>query len=115
MIMHILIQYIELLIWLKGLNKEMHYHKKYYFQEVLRPPRGVCEAHLHQAYKTCVIGAILSQTYEKCMVVVPLSWQCAASEAHLFPWCSVPAPPEKSFGKGDPTIHSHRFVMGMLK
>ncbi len=30
----------------------------------LRPPRGVCEAHLHQAYKPCVIGAIPSQTYE---------------------------------------------------
>ncbi len=29
----------------------------------LRPPRGVFEAHLHQAYKTCVIGAIQSQTY----------------------------------------------------
>ncbi len=28
----------------------------------LRPPRGVCEAHLHQAYKPCVIGAIQSQT-----------------------------------------------------
>ncbi len=26
----------------------------------LRPPRGVCEAHLHQAYKPCVIGAIPS-------------------------------------------------------
>ena len=24
----------------------------------LRPPRGVCEAHLHQAYIPCVIGAI---------------------------------------------------------
>ena len=26
----------------------------------LRPPRGVCEAHLHQAYKLCVIAAIQS-------------------------------------------------------
>ena len=31
--------------------------------DVLRPPQGVCEAHLHQAYKPSVIGAILSQTY----------------------------------------------------
>ncbi len=29
----------------------------------LRSPRGVCEAHLHQGYKLCVIGAIASQTY----------------------------------------------------
>ncbi len=32
---------------------------------VLRPQRGVCEAHLHQSYKPCVIGAIPSQTYGK--------------------------------------------------
>ena len=30
---------------------------------ILRPPRGVWEARLHQSYKSCVIGAILSQTY----------------------------------------------------
>ncbi len=23
---------------------------------ILRPPRGLCEAHLHQAYKSCAIG-----------------------------------------------------------
>ncbi len=28
----------------------------------LRPPRGVCEAHLLQAYKPCVIGAIPTKT-----------------------------------------------------
>ncbi len=33
------------------------------FVRQLRPPQGVCEAHLHQAYKPCVIGAIPSQTY----------------------------------------------------
>ncbi len=28
----------------------------------LRPPQGVCEAHLHQSHKPFVIGAISSQT-----------------------------------------------------
>ncbi len=37
-------------------------HKTNHTQKFLRPPRGVCEAHLHQAYKPCVIGAIQSQT-----------------------------------------------------
>ena len=31
---------------------------------ILRPPWGDSEAHLHQFYKPCVIGAIPSQTYE---------------------------------------------------
>ena len=31
--------------------------------EDLRPPREVCEAHLHPSYKPCVTGAIPSQTY----------------------------------------------------
>ena len=31
--------------------------------DYLRPPREVCEAHFHQSYKLCVIGAIPSQTY----------------------------------------------------
>ena len=30
----------------------------------LRQPHRVCEAHLHQACKPCVIGVIPSQTYE---------------------------------------------------
>ncbi len=29
----------------------------------LRPPRGICEAHLNKAYRPCAIGAIPSQTY----------------------------------------------------
>ncbi len=29
----------------------------------LRPTQGVCEVHLHQTFKPCVIRAISSQTY----------------------------------------------------
>ncbi len=35
----------------------------YVLRSLKRPPQGVCEAHLHQAQKPCVIGAIPSQTY----------------------------------------------------
>ncbi len=34
-----------------------------YHQVDLRPPWVVCEAHLHQAYKPCVIGAIPTNIY----------------------------------------------------
>ncbi len=40
----------------------------------LRPPRGVCEAHLHPSYKPCVTGAIPSQTYGGCLGMVSLIW-----------------------------------------
>ena len=48
----------------------------------LRPPRGVCEPHLHQAYKPCFIIAIPSQTY--CNIFwrsskLPLGGRCASS------------------------------------
>ena len=33
------------------------------FFYILRPPRGVCEAHLHPSYKHCVTGTSPSQTY----------------------------------------------------
>ena len=33
-----------------------------YTYYLLRPPQGVCEAHLHQAYRPYVIGAIQLQT-----------------------------------------------------
>ena len=39
------------------------YQNCFNFLSSLRPPRGVCEARLHQSYKPCVIGAIPSQTY----------------------------------------------------
>ncbi len=32
-------------------------------KKALRPPRGLCEAHLLQAYKPCVIGAIPTKNY----------------------------------------------------
>ena len=35
---------------------------KSYLIRTLRPPRGVCEAHLHYAWKRCVIAAIPSQS-----------------------------------------------------
>ena len=41
----------------------------------LRPPRGVCEAYIHQAYKPCAIEAIQSETSRECVLVVSLSWQ----------------------------------------
>ncbi len=48
----------------------------------LRPPRGVCEARLHQSHKPCGIGAIPSKTYgsvwwcqskEVCVCIAPLA------------------------------------------
>ena len=52
LIFHIL-TFLSLLV----LSQTMHSIK------LLKVTTGVSEAHLHQAYKPCVIGAIPSQTY----------------------------------------------------
>ncbi len=62
----------------------------------LRPPRGVCEAHLHQAYKPCVIGAIKSQTYGN------VWWRLTSRVLYHQP-------------KESTTIHFDWFVMELLQ
>ena len=55
---------------------------------IFKATTEVCEAHLHQAYKSCAIGAIPSQTY----------W-------YILKWS-----PEVGI-----IIHVHRFVMELLQ
>ena len=59
---------------------------------LLRPPLGVCEAHLHQSYKPFVNGAIPSQTYRD-----------------VRGWC-----PQFQIKDTTP-IHLHWFVMELLQ
>ncbi len=63
----------------------------------LRPPQGVCEAHLHQANKHCVIGANLVTNLWECMVGYPpyvpidLWWNCSSDTMFVCLWPFSPS------------------------
>ena len=61
---------------------------------ILRPPWGVCEAHLNQAYISCATGAMTSHTHAMGMF-----------DGGLL----------KLGLKETTTIHSHGFVMVLLQ
>ncbi len=55
---------VPIIIALCGIgNDNIRVRNENPFMVVLRPPRGVCEAHLHLAGKPYVIATIPSQTY----------------------------------------------------
>ena len=52
------------------LTKSYYRDSLCYLEAPLRPLRGVCGAHLHQANRPCLIGVIPSQTWES---YIPIS------------------------------------------